>query len=376
MAAPVWSDTKRTDRLRVEMVCPTDITKSYGDLEGVVSASCSVDCGYYTDTRTSAKVKVIGEGWRRNSMLRLWHEVPEWDWSEPIGTYIVTDEKASRENGAWAYELTLQSLLYALSVDLLVKPWTRAKGSSALAAARSILKTCNRAYSDKGAADHKASKAVVMESGTSYLKQLFTICEETNNRLDVDARGNVTLAKRVSPSAKTPTLTIDLTDPEGVAQAGTLTRSTDYLDSSSVVAVSYKWTTQKKSGNSTKSVSHEINAWSRVTANDYRSSGTRGYTVTDFRSLTSMSPQTHARAQALADKYLKADNAELVEWTVDTCYLPVWEGDVVSLVVPDGESRYKGTRKCLVKSVSIDCEHWTMSLTLKETASGDKGDEA
>ena len=45
---------------------------------------------------------------------------------------------------------------------------------------------------------------------------------------------------------------------------------------------------------------------------------------------------------------------------------------MVSLVVPDGEERYRGARKCLVKSVDLALDTMQMKLTLKETASGDE----
>ena len=96
--------------------------------------------------------------------------------------------------------------------------------------------------------------------------------------------------------------------------------------------------------------------------------------MTDFRSLSELSPQTVARAQQLANQYLKEQAAELITWELTTTYLPIWEGDVVDLVINDGMNAYRGVRKCLVKNIELDLATMTMHLTLKETASGDRGE--
>ena len=370
-----WTDTKRTDLLRVEMVSATDPEQSLGWLRGVDASGCSVDAGYYTDCRTSAKIRVVGEGWVRGSFLRIWHDVPEWGYHEPIGTYLVTNDAAERgEGGEWVYDLTCQGVLYALSTDLLAWPVTRAKGSSAKAGMRYILDQCKRRYIDQGANDTNLGSALVMETGKSMLSHLYGLCRASNNRLDVDPRGRVRIEPYVAPGAKTPVATIDLTDGRGVSQAGTLSRSTDWLSAPSRVAVSFKYTEQVKRGKKSKSVEREIDAVADVGALDHRGPAQRGYTITDYRSVSDMKPRTKARAQQLANSYLKEQNAELVEWSLKTTFLPIWEGDVVWLNVPDGMGDYRGKRKCLVKALTIDCDTWTMDLKLKETASGDKGE--
>ena len=103
-----WRDLTRKDRIIVQQVNPANIDAVMGELEGVELSASSLTAAYYTDTRTSGKLKVIGEGWRRGSFLRVVHQVPEWNYSRELGTYIVTNDDRARENGAWAYELTLR----------------------------------------------------------------------------------------------------------------------------------------------------------------------------------------------------------------------------------------------------------------------------
>lgn len=369
---PDWRDLRREDRLRFYMVCPTNLGQIYGELDGVDPSGSSLSCGYYTDTRTSGKLRVVGGNWIRGSFVRVVHEVPEWDYSRTLGTYVVTNDDATLENGVWTYELELESMLYALSTDLLAWPVTRAKGSSTLAGMRYVLNTCKRPFVEASPKDRRLGSALVMETGTSMLSLLYGMCDSTGNRLDVDPDGRVTISPYVNPSAKSPTLTIDVTDGRGTTLDG-IGRSTDWLSMANRAAVSCKYTETVKKGKKTKSVEREITAYADASANSHAASRNRGYTVTEFHSVSDMKPRTKAQAQKLANKYLANNTPELVQWSVKSTYLPIWEGDVVWLVTNDPD--YPGRRKCLVKSVDLDLGSMEMDLTLKETSSGTKGDD-
>ena len=358
-----WHDLARTDRVVVEQLNPTNLDATMGELDGVDLSGSSLSWGYYVDTRVTGQLRVVGEGWRRGTMLRVTHRVDEWGWSRELGTFIVTNDSATREGGAWAYDLELQSVLYGLSTDLLVRPWAIAANAKALTAARQIVEAAGRQLVTDGANDYALKGAKVIESGTSRLSALFALADMANDRLDVDGHGRVTLERYVPPASKVPTLAIDLTDPRGVAMDG-VTRSTDWLAMPNVAAVRYRY---DKGGRQ-----YEINASATIDATSPLSSTARGYTVTDFRDLMAMSPATAARAQQLARQYLAADSAEHVEWQLSTTYLPVTAGDVVELVVHDGEDAYRGSRHCLVKTVELDLGTMTMALTLKETAAGEE----
>lgn len=369
-----WKDLTREDKLTFLMVSPTNLNEIYGELDGVDLSSSSLDAEYYTDTRTSGSLTVVGDGWIRGSLIRVVHSVPAWGWTRTLGTYIVTNDEAKRENGVWKYELTLQSMLFGLSTDLLVRPWTVAKNAMAIKAMRDCLNAAAFKHTIvSGANDYKLKTPQVMESGTSRLACLYSLCTMANDRLDVDGNGCVTVSKYVNPASKVPSARIDLSDPRGVA-FDDLTRSTDWLQMVDIAAVSFKYSDSVKKGNKTETVQREINAYAKVSSSMHQAHAQRGYTVTDFRSVSELTPQTTAQAQKLANQYLKENAPELVEWELTTTYLPVWEGDVVELVVHDGMEQYKGIRKCLVKGVSLDLGSMTMALTLKETASGDKGD--
>ncbi len=360
-----WLDQRRGDIVTVSMVSPTNLEDTYGELEGIDLSRSSLSAGYYVDTRTSGTLSVIGDGWVRGSFLRVTHKIPEWGFERDIGTYLVTDDGVAYGNGVPRYTLKLQSLLYALSTEVSKDPWTIAKGALAKTAMGQLLDSARRQWRDVEANDHLFSSPLVMDSGQTLLSRMFALTQQSNNRLDVDGRGYVTVSPYAIPDSKVPILEIDLSDPRGIVHDG-MERSTDWLRMPTEAVVLHSYTSSEGG----ESATHEISARATVSPDSHASRDIRGYTVTDFRDVPDMSPQTREEAQRLADLYLIGDSREHVTWNVTTRYLPVWEGDVVSLKVPVS-GRYGGARKCLVKSVELDLRFMAMRLTLKETASGD-----
>ena len=156
-----WRNLNRTDRIRVQQLDPA--TRAVlGEVEGIDLSSATIEAAYYSDTRTSGKLTVRGEGWQRGAFLRIIHEVPEWDYSRTLGTYVVTDDAAERNNGAWSYELTLQSVLYAFDQDRLLRPWTVAKNAMYLTAAQQIAAQTPFALDVSGARDARAKTYQVL----------------------------------------------------------------------------------------------------------------------------------------------------------------------------------------------------------------------
>lgn len=359
-----WKDLDRTDSIRVVMVSPTDLTVEWGELEGLVLSGCSIDTAYYSDTRENAKLEVHGEGWKRGSFIRVYHDIPEWGYSAPLGTYIVTDQKAHLEKGEWTHSLTLQSILKGLSTEMLPRPWVIARNASVKKAIDQNLKTASRPWVDLSANDAKLKSPAVLETGTSRLSALFAMCNATGNRLDVDPMGRVTVAPYVPPASRASVFEFDLSDPEGIMH-DSLDLESDWLEMPDEVIVAHKYSVTQNG----KTVQKEIDALAQVPSDSHQSKAVRGFTVSDFRDLSEMSPKTAKRAQDLAQSYLKRDMVEMVEWTMRCHYLPLRGGSVVDLIIPSGD--YQGRRKCLVKNTTLNLEGMSMQLTLKETASGD-----
>lgn len=384
-----WRDQTHRHRVLYQMVSQTNLDDVWGELEGVDPSGSSIEAAYYTDTRTSGKLKVYGEGWVRGSFIRIIDEIPDLNYRNVLGTYIVTNDDAQLEGGMWCYELELHSMLKGLSEDRLTQPWAIAKGASALDCLKGVLlgsgmhsmrkvlgvldkpSDAHVEVDDSLAEDVRATTAQIMQAGRSRLECLFALASMSHNRIDVDPYGHIVVSRRVNPGNKSPKFRIDLEDERGVSMYGTLSRSSDWLELPNVVAIEHKYT--DKSGE--KSEQRTIYGEARLSSSHARSTAKRGYSVVSFESAKEMAPKTPQRAHEMAKQRLNEQSTELVEWELQTVYLPIWEGDVVELVVHDGEKSYQGVRKCLVKRVEIELQYMTMRLTLKETASGDKGDE-
>lgn len=365
MAALDWTDAAKVNRVRVLMVDPLDVNRVLGELKGVDLSASSLDAGYYSDTRTSGKLAVHGDGWVRGSLLRIVHEIPEWHYSNVLGTYIVTDDGARREGGAWHYDMTLQSRLYGLSTDLLNAPWTIAANAYAETAMRQVIAGAEY-YDMVGAPDtYRFKSAQVMDTGTSRLSALFALTNASSSRLDVTPNGDVLVEPYVAPRYRTPKLRVDLRSSRGVA-SGALTRTTNWLMMPDEVVVSYKWT---ETGSGNQSIQREVHGSATVWQRAHQHRSNRGFRVTNHVEVRDLQPATALRAQQLAREYLERDGGESIEWELTTIYLPIWEGDVVELYVPDGQQGYTGLRTCLVKSVSLSLDGaMPMRLVLKETS--------
>lgn len=367
MAGYDWRNLERTDIIRALMVSPTNVNDVLGELDGVDLSSSSLDCGYYSDTRTSGTLRVIGEHWIRGSLIRIIHEVPEWGYSNALGTYIVTNDHATRQRGTWGYDLTLQSRMFGLSTDKLVRPWVVSANAYTLTAMAQIANAAGYDITLTSANNYRLKNTQVIESGTARLSALFSLANLADNRLDVDGMGGLFAVPRMELSAKVPKFQLSVTDAKGVVQDG-IGRSTDWLQMPDVAAVSFKYNDTSSGGSKSQ---NEINASAQVSQLAHQSHAQRGYTVTDFIELSDMTPQTAVRAQQVAEEYLARDAMEHIEWDVSTTYLPIWEGDAVQLIIPDGLAEYQGARTCLVKNVSLNLRTMTMQLTLRETASGE-----
>lgn len=370
MAELDWLDQTRKQYLHAYLISPTNPDHVYGELEGVDWTKSSVSAGYYTDTRTSGTLTFVGDGWKpRGAFIRIVFEIPEWNYSKEIGTYAAVDDPATREKGRWVTKLELHSMPYTMNLDIATCPMTIATGASILTAMKYELENAGRAYVLKSPNDYRFTSPKILETGTSRLSRLYELCSMSDNRLDVDGHGRMTIEPYILPSKRPVVARIDLADARGIAFDG-VQRSTNWLEMPTTAAVQYAYTEDVNG----KMVNREINAAVSVTATNHASRTIRGYNIVDFHSLTELSPASGYGAQMKAQQYLERDAYEKIEWEMKTKFLPIWEGDVIELVVPDGDPEYAGVRRCLVKNVDIAFPSMDMTLTLKETNGLDEED--
>jgi len=360
-----WLDLKRTGELRAYMIPPTNLDDSFGELTSIDWSASSITAGYYTDTRTSGQLVVVGDGYKRDSFIRIVYTIPEWNYRTEVGTYAVIKDDATRQNGQWRTTLQLHSMLYTLSTDKANRSLVLSRGATALTAIKKQLEDAGRKYTINDANNYRFSQATVMELGKSRLSRIYELCGLSGNRLDVDGHGNVIVSPYVAPASRASQYEINLASENGIIRPG-ISRSSNHMETPSSVVVAYKL---NESGKNTKT----IIATAKVAAGDHADAGVRGYNVVEFYELSDMSPKTGTRALQIAKDKLKAKSIERISWSMECKYLPLWEGDIVDLIVPDGV--YSGRRKCVVKSVDFKLPYMDMSLVLKETASPDNDEE-
>ena len=375
-----WADQTRTDRITAYMVCPTALAQTWGSIDGVVLDGSKVSYAYYSDTRVSGTLVVHGTGWRRGSFVRIVHSIPGTSYSRELGTFIVTDDGGSRGHGSWDYSLTLHSALYGLSTDVDPMPHTIKQGRSLHEDARWMLG--GRPYRDAVTVDASYDADYAQEGGNNWLRRFAEVCDDAGIRYSVDGHGRILMANYVAPAKRTERFSLDPRDPRGICHDD-LSVSTDWLRMAGRVTLHYKGqrkvedgvykrngTIHKKGETKYKNEDVEFAAAAEVTSG-HASRGVRGYIVTDYHSVDDMSPQTQDRANEMAREFLAQDSVEDVEWQLTTQYVPVREGDVGRLYVPDGYGEYTGWRKVMVKSCDVDLGRMQCRLTLKSASSND-----
>ena len=368
-----WFDQHRVHSMRFEMVSPTNLEQPMGELTGVERNGSSLMAAYYTDLRTSGRLKLHGLQWDRRSFIRITHLLPDEGYSRVLGTYIVTSYDNHREKGEWVQELELQSILYGLQTDIASTPWALSAGADAVTAMTQMLSKRGRPYRLVDPNRSACSDSVVYKSGETYLTRVFDLCEISGNRVDVDPRGYVTIGRHVNPHVKVPMFELDLANDRGIVHDG-VSMANNWLEIPTEAAVVYRYSEQQdvddgEGGTTKESVQLEIDGEAFVLDDHIYWYGYRGYHVVKYREISDMEPATQQQADKLAYDDL-TDCWERVEWTLTTQYLPIWEGDVVILNVPDGPQGYTGRRKCMVKSLDLDLGTMQMNLTLKETTEG------
>lgn len=341
-----WADPKRTDVIHFMMVDPNDLDSAYGDIEDVQSGASSLTYGYYTDTRYSSKIVFLkGNNYVKNAWIRIVHEVPSEGYTNELGTFVPVSPNVDY-GGAVTESYDLQSPLWALSKDVCTSVYSVGKGASFVKAFCNILDNCGRPYVLNNPNDFAAQKAAVFEAGTSYLDILFNIADTTNNRIDLDGHGRVTLGPAPDHQTLSPAWELDVDDPRSVVIEGSVKmepESQEIPNRTIVIQGSYIGVADLPEGS------------------EY-SAAQRGYVNAQVYSGTGVNSK--AAAQAMAQAYLNGFS-KITQWSLETMYFPAHAGDNVQFTI-DGEKHL-----CMIQSIDpVNLETMTMKLTLREVANG------
>lgn len=359
-----YKDQRQQRTLHAYMIPPQNLDDVDEELTGCDWSTLQISSGYYTDARVSGSLTVVNSNFKRGRFIRIIVEFED-ETKQELGTFAVSNDYGERVNGAYVQELQFISILHTLSFDYMPDVLVLGNGSYALNAIEKTIKEPGKtesSYVITDAVDYRVANVLVLEAGKTRLSRLFELCSLSDNRLDVDGHGRITISRYVLPSSKTPKFEFDTADERGVIKDD-ISRSSTWTETPTRCVVAYDYT--EGSGDDAVEKHMFGEAWNNST-------DPRGYWITDYEVVNDLNPPTKTNLNALAKKNLADKSIEKNEWTFESKFIPnLWEGDVVNLIINDKYDTYTGTRKCLVKNLDISGPFLDMTITLKETAGGD-----
>lgn len=358
MADVDWLDRELRHRIECVMVNPHDLGNELGLLPCTVG-SLTIDYGYYTDNRCSASITTADfDQYQLGLWLRIYHvaSTPAMgDVRIERGTFAIYDATISSGAGRTSVQFQMQSALGAIGEDYDAWPMTIGKGATAGKTIKAICGKCGRSYRlSPTFVDYRFTSSSALEAGKSFRSRLYAVCSASGNRMDVDAHGRITFEKYTAPSERYPSMALDVDDARSPIIDGSVSLGTSLFSRPSRSVVVYK------DGDSVISAQSDVASSSKV------SFERRGFTKAELHELNDLSsPKTVAHVQQLASRYLKTDSAPTETWELETLWLPLKEGDVVTFAPRRYDPLGNGkARKCLVQSVTETTAR--LKLYLKE----------
>ena len=357
-----WDEVDHEWILDVTVVSQHDLSATISVLDGVDPSGCSVDEGYRTDTRASARVTTVvpegeSDGYVVDARLRITLSVPSRGWSRELFTGYVTNVQEDVEDGSVTRVYELDSTLFGIAKDLI--PWqvTCAAGASMLDAVRSLLDMARMPHSLDGAVDRRFGSAVCYERGDALLHMCYDLTGSTD-RIDVDGHGRITVRPYKAPSQRAATRLIDDSDPTTLS-IGAARRTSNAFERPGRGIVTASKSEQGPDG---KSKSVTIAGWYDSPPESETSSARRGYTIAAKRGYEGASEHpTQDELNTEARQFWRDSQNIGAEWRRDVLYQDLHEGDVVNFT-PHGRE----TVKCIVATCKTDFGDMTQSLTLEE----------
>ena len=345
----MWQDVTREDRIRVMQVDPWALDVTRGELTGIMLDKCSVTFGYDADNRVSGKLSCVDDGsWVDGSWLRIVHECPGYGYANELATLIPSAITRTDHDGHTQIDVTLQSVLWALSEDRLPSHFTIGAGAQTPEVFDRIMAiTGKTGLKLPGCSSHRYGDAVVYEIGDTLLSDLFDICKAAGNRLDVDGHGRITMGPDVGAS-KAPDWEIDADDPRTILLNEGVTREDKPGSVANRSIVTYKKNDV------------EITAEANLPGSKRASSQRRGYTVAKTHTENDLNPATYDTALAKANEYLREDGRDAIESSAKLMYFPARAGDVLRL------HNAGGTSDNLVTQADVSLKDMTVDITMEQ----------
>lgn len=337
-----WGIMERKDELVFLMVDAHDLDSVLGELKGVVISECSISEGLTTDTKVSAKVVTEAEddGYITNARIRIIHKIEAQNYTEELFTGFVTDISRTQDGfGHWKTEYSLDSSLYACTVNMWAYDTTVGKKASILKVLSSWLEGIGLTYNFSKAVDHRYGSSRLYESTTTVMTSMSDLTGDYDH-WGVNGHGVITLTRYTSPAKREAS--VDITN------AMILGDISESSSRSTVPSTVVAFSQDKK-----KVALASVNKSSPV------SFDSRGYSYVTSVTVDGDKP-SKSQVRNAAKKQLNAsqDYGRTFELTI--LWHALHQGDMVTIP-------YRGrTVKCQVTSVEKSFKDMTEKLTLKE----------
>jgi len=207
-----WTKSGIVESFRFVMCQPTGLFAEEKELTGVQSAT--INLSYTGSSKYGGQLEVINSNWECNHVIRIYYtaELPSTGDSTTIllGTFFSGTSDQTYEKGEYSGTIDLWGTLFRYTETKLNKNMTCAKGSKIVSWFWKLMKmegsTGKIASNIKTSA--KFSKTVVYDFGKTKWDMLSNIASRLNARVELDAKGQIWLKKKVAHSKRTPTYTV------------------------------------------------------------------------------------------------------------------------------------------------------------------------
>ena len=355
-----WTASPRLEDFRFETVANTVSNVKTAKSNGIIDASkitgFSLSWSYASSEKVSGALQVEGINPTKlnNNLIRIYF-CPTVDGKGAkvlLATMFCVASQGHYEKGRWTGSVDLLSPMCRFTQDKLHKNMTVKKGSTAYQLLSAIRKAYGGWYVWNGAANFKFSSVKVVKFGSSTKDYLDLVAGSSQNQLTVDRHGRIVVNKYVKPSKRPVSYTI----PSGKASVTLpgVDMESSVAGTPNRVACRFAYT---PSGSKKQK---EIFSTVAIASTKSFSRSKVGRLITEAYDITSMSPKTKARLDAIAKSRLSKATGTEVRYTFRHLYLPIEIGQVVNFAYD--RLKCKG----LVVNIDLDAKkHIEMTTTIR-----------
>ena len=339
-----------------EMVKPAD----YTHLGWLPISEGSITEKYYSEDRVQGSIRTDEfDSYIDLAMIRLIHAVINGTdiYRETLGTFFVEVSSDTYHFNMHSARLNLHSVLWGMSDDPVPNETVLAEGGYSSDAIQQLCNACKRPLKIADTANNtRFGSNYVLEAFDSYQSHLFQVCDISDNHLDCDPEGYVTIDKYIYPSDRTPIMSLYYGD--SLIMNEPISYENGDADTYSRAIVT--WQHSEDNNSSDFKV---ITGYADVESDSRLSIDNRGYRRASVYREDDLG-NSLVLAQNKAKEYLETDSMGVITWELQTRYLPLKTGDVIRWYPRDGIERI-----CMITCIERELsKKFGLDIIMKEVA--------